>query len=267
MSLSTSLDVHQVDPESRVPQRVRHQPRRRELEVRTVEKIAAHMIRVTLGGDLDGFTSLGFDDHVKLFFPTGTVGPDGEQEMDSRDYTPRHYDPVANTLAIEFVLHDAGPATRWAEQVHPGQSLRIGGPRGSFIIPTTFDWHLLIGDDTGLPAIARRLGELPKGTRAVVVAEVDNPADQVTFQSAANVTVTWAHRNGAEAGTTTVLSDALKTMRLPAGDYYAWVACESLAAKALRAQLIADHGANPKWMRCAGYWRRGAVAVHENHND
>ena len=54
---------------------------------------------------------------------------------------------------------------------------------------------------------------------------------------------------------------------MPTGDYYAWVACELVTAKALRAQLIADHGANPKWMRAAGYWRRGAVAVHDNFND
>ena len=42
---------------------------------------------------------------------------------------------------------------------------------------------------------------------------------------------------------------------------------ESLVAKALRVQLIADHGANKKWMRAAGYWRRGAVAVHDTHDD
>lgn len=225
------------------------------------------MLRVTLGGDLAGFTSLGFDDHVKLFFPQAPAGADGEPPMASRDYTPRRYDAVANTLEIEFVLHDAGPATRWATQVQPGQALRIGGPRGSFIIPTNFDWHLLIGDDTALPAIARRLEELPAGSRAVVLVEVDGPADEMAFASAADVAVTWAHRNGAEAGTTDVLARALKTLRMPTGDYYAWVACESLTAKALRAQLIADHRANPKWMRAAGYWRRGAVAVHDNFND
>jgi NADPH-dependent ferric siderophore reductase len=145
---------------------------------------------------------------------------------------------------------------------------RIGGPRGSFIIPTTeFDWHLLMGDDTALPAIARRLAELPAGTRAVVVAEVDNAADQVVFETSADATITWAHRNGAAPGSSDVLARTLKTLSLPKGDYYAWVACESLIAKALRAQLIADHGANPKYMRCAGYWRRGAVAVHDTHND
>ena len=266
MSLSSPVAAP-VESDPRTPRRVRHQPRRRQLDVLRVEKIAAHMIRVTLGGDLEGFSSLGFDDHVKLFFPTGATGADGEPEYESRDYTPRHYDPQAKTLDVEFVLHDAGPATRWAEQAKAGQELRIGGPRGSFVIPLTFDWHLLIGDDTGLPAIARRLEELPAGTRAVVLAEVDNAADEVAFKSKAELSVTYVHRNGAEPGSTDVLARGLKSLELPKGDYYAWVACESLTAKALRAQLIAEHGANPKWMRAAGYWRRGAVAVHENHND
>ncbi len=266
MSLSSPVAVP-VEADPRTPQRVRHQPRRRQLDVLHVEKIAAHMVRVALGGDLDGFTSLGFDDHIKLFFPTGATGDDGDPEFESRDYTPRRYDPQAKTLEIEFVLHDAGPATRWAEQAKAGQMLRIGGPRGSFVIPLTFDWHLLIGDDTGLPAIARRLEELPAGGRAVVLVEVDNAADEVPLKSKADVSVTYVHRNGAETGATDVLARGLKSLKLPRGDYYAWVACESLTAKALRTQLIADHGANPKWIRAAGYWRRGAVAVHENHND
>jgi NADPH-dependent ferric siderophore reductase len=260
-----AVPQHQTDP--RTPQRVRHQPRRRMLEVKQVDKISAHMIRVTLGGDLEGFTSLGFDDHVKLFFPTGSLGEDGQPELMARDYTPRRYDPQANTLAIEFVIHDAGPATRWAEQAKPGDALQIGGPRGSFVIPTEFDWHLLIGDDTGLPAIARRLEELPAGTRAVALVEVDGPADRVRIESPADVTLDWVYRNGAEAGSPDFLSQALRRQKLPRGNYYAWAACESLTAKALRAQLIAEHGANPKWIRAAGYGRRGAVAVHDVIND
>jgi NADPH-dependent ferric siderophore reductase len=148
-----------------------------------------------------------------------------------------------------------------------GQTLSLGGPRGSFIIPATYDWHLFIGDETALPAIGRRLAELPSGTRAVVLAEVDGPADEIKFESAADATITWAHRNGAAAGSNDVLSKALATLAMPIGDFYAWVACESLTAKSLRRQLIADHGANPKWMRAAGYWRRGTVAVHEMHDD
>jgi NADPH-dependent ferric siderophore reductase len=267
MSGNPAVDTQELDQAARAPRRVRHETRRRQLEVKQVDKIAAHMIRVVLGGDLDGFTSLGFDDHVKLFFPDESAGPGTEPQTIARDYTPRLYDAKRNVLEIDFAIHDAGPATRWAEQARVGDPLTIGGPRGSFIIPTNYDWHLLIGDETALPAISRRLRELPAGSRAVVLAEVDGPSDELAFASAADFKVTWAHRRGAAAGESNVLARTLKTMQLPAGDYYAWVACESLVAKALRVQLLADHRANKKWMRAAGYWRRGAVAIHENHED
>ena len=128
---------------------------------------------------------------------------------------------------------------------------------------------MLIADETGLPAIGRRLAELPARTRVVVVGEVDGAADELEewLETETNATITWAHRNGAAAGESDVLAKTLSTLQLPAGAYYAWVACESLTAKALRRQLIADHGANPKWTRAAGYWRRGVVAVHEVHDE
>jgi NADPH-dependent ferric siderophore reductase len=268
MSTSAPVATHEVTAppaDSRAPQRVRHEPRRRTLTIKQVEKFAAHMIRVTLTGDLEGFTSLGFDDHVKLFFPDGTT--EGAANVLGRDFTPRRHDPAKNTLEIEFAIHDAGPATRWAAQAQPGQALSLGGPRGSFIIPTAYDWHLLIADETGLPAIGRRLAELAAGARVIVLGEIDGPADELAFETKANATITWAHRNGAAAGANEVLAKALSRLQMPAGDFYAWVACESLTAKALRRQLIADHGANPKWLRAAGYWRRGAVAVHEVHEE
>ena len=52
---------------------------------------------------------------------------------------------------------------------------------GSFVIPTGFDWHLLAGDDTALPAIARRLEELPAGARADVILEAPEPSARIEF--------------------------------------------------------------------------------------
>jgi len=263
MSTATAAASAPATTDPRAPRRVRHEPRRRMLAVKSADKIAAHMVRVTLSGDLAGFTSLGFDDHVKLFFPDGTTDAEGAPNMLARDFTPRRYDAAANTLDIDFAIHDAGPATRWAEQARPGDTLALGGPRGSFVIPAAYDWHLLVGDETALPAIGRRLAELPAGTRTVVVVEVDGPDDEIALPTETNASVSWAHRNGAAAGASDALARTLASLKWPNGDYYAWVACESLIAKALRKQLIADHGANPKWMRAAGYWRRGAVAVHD----
>ena len=265
----------------RLPRRVRHDLRFRKLEVRRVQRLTPHLIRITLGGDeLAGFTSPGFDDHAKVFFPdaaTGqltvpTTGPEGPvwppgPKPAMRDYTPRRHDAQAGTLEIDFALHDAGPATQWAEAARPGDLVGVGGPRGSFIIPTAFDWHLLIGDDTALPAISRRLAELPAGARAVVLAEVDSEADEISFDTQAALDLQWVHRRGAEPGTGSPLLDALRRLTLPEGDFHAWVACESSAAKAIRAHLVGERGAHPKWVKAAGYWRRGAAATHDTHED
>ncbi|APW35828.1 NADPH-dependent ferric siderophore reductase [Rhodoferax koreense] len=265
-------------PPDRTPRRVRHELRFRLVEVVRAERLTPGMVRVTLGGaDLKGFDSPGFDDHVKLFFPdpaTGEIampqlGANGpEKALDGprptmRDYTPRHFDIQARTLTIDFAVHDAGPATTWALQARPGQRLGVGGPRGSFILPVEFDWHLLIGDDTALPAIARRLAQLPAGARAVVLAEVDSPEDELALHSAADVTLHWVHRRGAAPGQTEHLLAALRGLTLPAGEFHAWVAAETGVAKALRSHLVGERGAEPKWTKAAGYWRHGSAATHD----
>ncbi len=133
-------------------------------------------------------------------------------------------------------------------------------------MPTAFDWHLLIGDDTALPAISRRLAELPKGARAIVLVEVDSAADHVELPSAADVDITWVHRTGALADTPPLLA-ALHATRLPTGAFHAWIGCESAHAKALRAHLIDECRANPKWIRASGYWRAGMAATHDSHDE
>lgn len=242
--------------------RVRYETRVRKLTVSATQTLTPHLIRLTFTGDFEGFQSLGFDDHVKLFFPdpvTGTLtlpSPGmppvpGAPKPVMRDYTPRRFDAGAQTLEIEFALHEAGPATQWAMSAQVGDTLHLGGPRGSTIIPMVFDGYVLIGDDTALPAIARRLGELPAGAPVIVLAEVETPDDHVTFESQADMTVHWVHRQ------TSCLNDALKRLHLPQSDIHVWVACEATQAKLIRAQLVEDHGVNPQYLKASGYWRKG----------
>ncbi|PZU88542.1 MAG: NADPH-dependent ferric siderophore reductase [Shinella sp.] len=279
------MDNHVVsgNPVSdRMPKRVRHEIRVRSLDVVRVCRIAPNMVRVTLTGEeLHGFTSAGFDDHVKMFFPgpgqtspdLPFVGPKGIEMPEglawpiARDYTPRRYDPEANELDIDFAIHENGPATQWAVNVKAGDRAWIGGPRGSFVVPFGFDWHLLIGDETALPAIARRLEELPAGSRAVVIAEVENAANELELSSDADVQVVWVHRGERGAGEAAGFTAALEGLEWPGGDYHAWISCESLVAKSLRTYLIDNRGANPKWMRASGYWRRGAAGMHDHFDE
>lgn len=249
-------------------QRVRHDLRFRTLTVAAVQDLTPSLRRVVLEGpELDNFVSLGFDDHVKIF-PAAegeaavlpTLGPDGpifpEPRPAMRDYTPRAFDPTTNRLTLDFVTGHGGPATEWAMAARPGATLGVGGPRGSFVVPTDYADHVLIGDETALPAIARRLEELPPQARAHAVIEVGTFADRIALDSPARATVTWAMRDGAPRGESQALLKAAETALagVDPTDAYVWVAAEATAAKALRTRAL-DLGFSPKAMKAAGYWR------------
>ncbi len=266
----------------RTVRRVRHETKTRLLQVRNVSRITPKMVRIVVAGEaLAGFTSAAYDDHVKLFFPqpgedkpalptpspNGPIYPEGAPRPAARDYTPRRYDAAANTLTIDFVVHGDGPATQWAAQARPGNFLGVGGPRGSFIVPDDFGWYLFAGDETALPAIGRRLEELPAGTRAVVVVEVADVGEEQRFDTRAQLDVHWLHRDGNEPGASPLLQNAIAALSLPKGEGYAWVAAEASVAKALRRHLVDERGLRKDRVKAAAYWKQGAVAVHETYDD
>ena len=232
--------------------RVRHELKRRRVDVVRVEALGPGFVRIAFAGDsLADFVSASFDDHVKF-----VVGADGDSPV-ARDYTPRRFDAAARELTIEFALHGDGPVAAWAARARAGQQVTVGGPKGSFVIPVDYDWHLLCGDETALPAISRRLEELPAASRALVVAQVADPRDRRTFDSAADLAVRWVGRDGS-------LVDAVRALNLPAGEGYAWCAGEAAAMAALRRVLVDEKGHDRHAIRAAAYWKRGAVAHHEN---
>ena len=141
--------------------------------------------------------------------------------------------------------------------MQPGQSATIAGPRGSFIIPLDYDWHLLVGDETALPAIARRLEELPAGARAIVLGQVGDARDRRAFETVANVSLQWLA--GADE-----LIDAVRALALPPGEGYAWCAGEAGVMATLRRILVDEKGHDRHAIRAAAYWKQGAVAHHEN---
>jgi NADPH-dependent ferric siderophore reductase len=250
--------------------RVRHEVRMRRTVVSHVETIAPKMKRITVKSDeLRGFTSLGFDDHIKLIFPNpdgelnlAPPGADGASERVMRDFTPRSFDAEAGVLAVDFVIHDDGPATTWAANARIGSVLGVGGPRGSAVISTEgIGLHLLIGDETALPAIARRLEELPAGTNALVVAEVA-PGFELPLSSRANLQVMWVPRTDPNAVTGECLLGALDDLPIMKEGCFAWAATETQAVRAIRRYLVEGRGFDKRWVKAAGYWQRGAVGSH-----
>jgi NADPH-dependent ferric siderophore reductase len=237
-------------PERRI-QRVRHELRRRKVEVLRSERLSPGFIRITFGGeDLADFVSLSFDDHIKFIF-TNAAG-----EAVRRDYTPLHYDTTARTLTLDFALHERGAATDWARAAREGDDAVIGGPRGSMIIPANYDWHLLVGDSTAVPAIERRLQELPAGSRAFVVVQLEDSADQRHIESKATVNVCYVKTGEA-------LLAAVRTLPLPEGDGFAWGGGEASTMRPLRELLLKEKGVPSANLRIAAYWKRGASDFHE----
>ncbi|MQP65372.1 siderophore-interacting protein [Niveispirillum sp. SYP-B3756] len=257
--------MENANGDERTPRRVRHELRFRQLLVSAVTDLTPSMRRITLTGPaLEGFDSPGFDDHVKLFFPrpgeqgpVRPVAPDamaGEEKPIMRDFTPRHYDAATNQLTIDFALHESGPAADWARTAQPGDPLGIGGPRGSMLIPLAFDWHLLVGDETALPAVARRLEELPAGSRAIVVAAVAGPDHELPLTSAADLSLHWVHRPLSKGDDADPFLTALAGLDFPPGAWFGWIAAEASVSRAVRAWLETERAANPAWLKASGYW-------------
>jgi NADPH-dependent ferric siderophore reductase len=231
-------------------ERVKYEIRRREPEIAEIFRLTPHMIRVVLKGDeLADFASAGADDHIKVFVP----GPG--DELEARDYTPRSFDTARRELVIDFVDHGDGPASSWAREARAGDRLKIAGPRGSRVIAGEIANWVFIGDETALPAIGRFVEELPRGSRATVIAAVPGPADEQQLTSAADLDIRWVHRPLADAAEAAPLLAALADLVL-APDTFVWIAAEAAVARALRAHLL-GRGHLPVWLKAAGYWVRG----------
>lgn len=250
-------------------QRVRHPIKTRLLTVRRITELSPAMRRITLAGDdLAGFSSASFDDHVKLIVPEaqgdkpnmpslgdkGLVFDPDRPKPTMRDYTPRRYDPDTNELDIDFVRHHEGPATNWAEQACVGDYIGIAGPRGSFVVPTGFDWHLLIGDETAIPAIARRLEELPSRTHAIAIIKIGPIDARIDLDARCTLDLHWVSPD--EKSPDNAFELAVRSLTLPEGEGYVWAAGEYSDIKSIRQYLVDEAGIAKDRIRAASYWRK-----------
>jgi len=80
----------------------------------------------------------------------------------------------------------------------------------------------------------------------------------------------WLHRNGAPAGRTRLLQDAILAMPWPDGErVFAWTGCESESVRSLRSYLRGGRGLGARQHLAIGYWRHGMdeTSYHDAHNN
>lgn len=245
------------------PRRVRNDLRFRALRVSRCEEMTPAFRRIIFSGPaLEGFSSRGFDDHTKVFFPINgepLVAPEVTDEgivwqsdvrPPSRDYTPL-FDEQRQELALDFYLHDGGIASEWAKHAQVGDSLMIGGPRGSLVVPTRYHWQLYICDETGLPALRRRLEMIAaSGDRPVIKALVritDSATKAYLGDLAPMADIQWLV-DGDEAE----VAQWLAQQTVPEQDYFVWITGEGKSVKRLAAPL--EETLDPQLLRAAAYW-------------
>ncbi|MGI9002393.1 MAG: siderophore-interacting protein, partial [Pseudonocardia sp.] len=83
----------------------------------------------------------------------------------------------------------------------------------------------------------------------------DDSVEKKRVDSPGSVTTHGLKRDGAAAGTTGQLLDAVRAAEFPAGQVFAWIAGESSAVRALRRHLVDDRGVEKCSIDFAGYWR------------
>ncbi|EKA9346630.1 siderophore-interacting protein [Cronobacter sakazakii] len=243
------------------PQRVRNELRFREITVLKSERVSGFQ-RIVFGGDaLAGFSSRGFDDHIKVFFPQDGapfVPPEvtdegivwaGDVRPPSRDYTPL-FDEASQQLTIDFYVHEAGVASDWAVAAKPGDTLCIGGPRGSLVVPEDYAWQLYVCDESGMPALRRRLEALRAQAKPVQVEAIVTVADEALKGYLAHLgefNIQWVIGHDAQA-----VEAKLAALTVPEDDYYLWITGEGKVVKRLSEPF--EGRVDPQLMRAAAYW-------------
>lgn len=238
--------------------------------VRRTERVTPHMIRVVLS--CDEFVDNGTSDHyVKLLFLQPDVEyPDpldmgvvreqlpSEHWPTMRTYTVRSWDEASHELTIDFVHHgDEGVAGPWAAAAQPGDKLWFNGPGGAYAPEESAAWHLLVGDESALPAIGAAIEQLPAGAHAKVFVEVEDETEEQKFSGSGDVELTYVHRAGSTGERGDGLVAAVEALEFPPGDVQAFVHGEAGFVLRLRRHLFTDRGLARDRVSLSGYWRLG----------
>jgi NADPH-dependent ferric siderophore reductase len=233
------------------------------------QRISPNMQRVTLEGqDLEEFPTGHEGSYVKLLFPVKDQStlPSAEEirtgaKVIMRTYTVRKFNLNAVELDIDLVLHGeqeeiSGPASTWAAQTKPGDTMLMYGPGKVKTANLEADWFLFAGDMTALPAISCQLEQLPANAMGYAVIEINSKQDQQNLEKPDGIDITWIinpHPNTEN----TVLSDAVKIIPWLPGTPSIWAACEFSNMRLLRGYFKKDQKVPREHLYISSYWKIG----------
>jgi NADPH-dependent ferric siderophore reductase len=249
--------------------RVRREPPPfRPVAVRRVERLSPRMRRITVGGPgLDGLAIEDPGASVRLLLPS----PDGELVLPTwngnefllpdgrrppiRTFTPRRFDPEAQELDLEVVIHGHGAASEWAEAAAPGGPAAVSGPGRGYTIDREAPAFLLGGDETAIPAISQLLEVLPFRTPVQVRIEVAEPDARLPLPDHPLADVEWCDLPAGSSPGDALVAAVADADLVPGAKV--WVAGEAAAVQRIRRHLFSDQGVTRADATVRGYWKHG----------
>lgn len=244
------------------------------------ERITPHMVRVTFGGgDLERFEFRGFDQWFRLAVPThegdrfdnlperyGIGGylkyltlPASTRPV-IRNYTVRAFRPESLELDVDFVVHGTeGVAAPWAAAVEPGVEVAFIDQGSGWKPAPGTEGVLIVADESGLPAAAGILRDLPRDTTGHAIIELFDAADRQEVDAPPGVDVWWVARDaGAAPGV--VALPTLEALAFDPATVYGFAIGESSVATGARRHLVTDRGVPKAHVTFCGYWKLGRAA-------
>ncbi len=196
----------------------------------STEWLTPALVRVVLGGgDLEHLEMPDATDaYVNVAIPPvgapygGVFSPAEVKELHAKEhwpwrrrYTVRSWDAETHELTLDFVVHGGeGIGGPWAADVEPGDVLVFEGPGSGYRPDPTADWHLFLGDESALPAIAASMEAVPPGARVVVRLVCDGPEHEIALDSPGDVDLAWLHRTGG-TDDAELLAEAVRALDFP----------------------------------------------------
>jgi NADPH-dependent ferric siderophore reductase len=253
------------------------------VEVVKRERVSPHIVRVTVTGeDLGKLPRRGYDHWFRLFLPAPGGQADFSRLSDRfatadylrlltgpratrpvfRNYTVRQHRPEEAEIDIDFVVHGrTGVAGPWAERAEPGMPAAILDQGRGFDPLPDADFHILVGDESALPAVLGILRDLPDTSRGVAIIEVPDAVDSQPATVPPGVELRWlARTNSADRPGAAALAELREVEIEAPATASCYLAGEQTLAAAGRRHLISVGVPKPR-IAFHGYWRLAKAAA------
>lgn len=185
-----------------------------------------------------------------------------------RRYTVRSVDYDNHRFSIWVSTDHDGAGSAWAQSATAGEALDVIGPRGKITLAESADWHLFIGDVSGLAAFYRLAQSIETPGRAVFIVEIDQDDDALTadFDEGLGVTGIFVDRRDRSRNDPAGLLSGLSAFAFPPEQGHAYVLGEFSVVRALRAAL-GDRGLRDEDISHKAYWRLGRPNAEHGEPD